>query len=305
MMESAIKEQVIQSVEAIKDKIKRMKNEESENEIKFSKIFKPITDPLKTMDLSLSKLNTQKNSEFDQTDSFKTGNESVYLDHNKDSNYDQEYDDNIQSSIFTPEIKVGRFSTPKSNIDSDKSKKFNIPFGIRKENEKLLIGNSEIQFCKIGALDDQYTLATISDKKYELTPGLKEILFNEKPNLEKITDMDKVVYKDILVNTSAHKRDYSPQGQIKGSKSMKYNKLVRPLFFDFDGDKPKDTKKGGTLPKLKTLKKNTDYVYWDDPNELIERLQLLIASKEAGNNSHDNEIISIIEELKEANIIKE
>ncbi|CAG9137606.1 unnamed protein product, partial [Plutella xylostella] len=46
-------------------------------------------------------------------------------------------------------------------------------------------------------------------------------------------------------------------------------------------------------------------VYWDDPNELIERLQLLIASKDAGNTNHDNEILSIIEELKEAGIIKE
>uniref|UniRef100_A0A6P7H984 Uncharacterized protein LOC114348959 n=1 Tax=Diabrotica virgifera virgifera TaxID=50390 RepID=A0A6P7H984_DIAVI len=31
-----------------------------------------------------------------------------------------------------------------------------------------------------------------------------------------------------------------------------------------------------------------EYVYWDDPNELCDRLELLIASQEAGNISHSN-----------------
>lgn len=45
------------------------------------------------------------------------------------------------------------------------------------------------------------------------------------------------------------------------------------------------------------------YTYWDDPNELVERLRLLVASKSAGHSGHRNEIMSIIEELREANII--
>lgn len=36
-----------------------------------------------------------------------------------------------------------------------------------------------------------------------------------------------------------------------------------------------------------------DYVYWDDPNELVDRLKLLIASQQASNPSHNNGIISI------------
>ena len=46
-----------------------------------------------------------------------------------------------------------------------------------------------------------------------------------------------------------------------------------------------------------------DLRYWDDPNELVDRLRLLIAERSAGNNNHDNEIHSIIEELREAKII--
>lgn len=51
-------------------------------------------------------------------------------------------------------------------------------------------------------------------------------------------------------------------------------------------------------------KKPVEFIHWDDPNELVNRLKLLVASQLAGSNSHVNEINSIIEELKEANIIE-
>jgi len=46
-----------------------------------------------------------------------------------------------------------------------------------------------------------------------------------------------------------------------------------------------------------------DYVYWDDPNELVNRLWLLDASHWAGNNSHDTEMLSTIEKLRDAGLI--
>lgn len=45
------------------------------------------------------------------------------------------------------------------------------------------------------------------------------------------------------------------------------------------------------------------YEYYDDPNELCDRLKLLVSSKQAGNTNHDYEINSIVEELREADII--
>lgn len=44
--------------------------------------------------------------------------------------------------------------------------------------------------------------------------------------------------------------------------------------------------------------------YWDDANELVDRLRLLVSSTSAGHTGHSNEIISIIEELREANLIE-
>lgn len=48
---------------------------------------------------------------------------------------------------------------------------------------------------------------------------------------------------------------------------------------------------------------NVTYQYWDDPNEICERLKLLIASQNAGNTNHTQEIDSILEELGERGLI--
>lgn len=45
------------------------------------------------------------------------------------------------------------------------------------------------------------------------------------------------------------------------------------------------------------------YEYFDDPNELCDRLRLLLSSKLAGNTNHQQEINSIIEELRELGLI--
>jgi len=46
-----------------------------------------------------------------------------------------------------------------------------------------------------------------------------------------------------------------------------------------------------------------DSVHWDDPTALVDRLRSLDASQRAGHNAHDNEILSILEELREAGLI--
>ena len=43
-----------------------------------------------------------------------------------------------------------------------------------------------------------------------------------------------------------------------------------------------------------------DYANWNDPNELIDRLRILMAEQTAGNQIHLKEIVKIIEELRGA-----
>lgn len=51
------------------------------------------------------------------------------------------------------------------------------------------------------------------------------------------------------------------------------------------------------------VKNRIIYEYFDDPNELCDRLQLLVSSRLAGNTNHMQEINSIIEELQELGCI--
>lgn len=48
---------------------------------------------------------------------------------------------------------------------------------------------------------------------------------------------------------------------------------------------------------------NIVYEYYNDYNKLCERLQLLLSSKIAGNSNHDQEINTIIDELRSNEII--
>jgi len=62
--------------------------------------------------------------------------------------------------------------------------------------------------------------------------------------------------------------------------------------------------KGLALPMLVKPDYKPEYIYWDDPNELVERLRLLAAEYQAGNTAHSNEIMAILEELREADLIE-
>jgi len=85
-------------------------------------------------------------------------------------------------------------------------------------------------------------------------------------------------------------------------RGYKYKYVIAPLM-SITSKKQKN-KSGKGLPHTMILNDNVIYyVHWDDPNELMNRLRLLDASHRAGNKAHDNEMLSIIEELREAGLI--
>ncbi|XP_071053585.1 uncharacterized protein [Onthophagus taurus] len=67
---------------------------------------------------------------------------------------------------------------------------------------------------------------------------------------------------------------------------------------------PKPKTGSGHLNKLLVPAAIKEYEYWDDVNELVDRLRLLLASETTGHTAHHNEIISLIEELREAQVIR-
>jgi len=135
----------------------------------------------------------------------------------------------------------------------------------------------------------------IDGKRYAGTPGLYELIFMNLPNEEICTSEDTENYKKILLATNAHRYGHSAQNRVVGSKGHKYKNIIAPLLKNRAGK--------GISDVVKLNNNKIDYVHWDDPNELVDRLRLLEASRHAGHNAHDNEISSIIEELREVGLI--
>ena len=154
---------------------------------------------------------------------------------------------------------------------SDKSKiEKTFGFSINK-NGKLTIGDRLVKI--------ENDKIILGNEEFAGTPGLFSLLVLKEPDFQKLKDEDFRNYKRILEKTGVHLK--SDGYQLKANPGKKYQKIIKPLF----------------------VKTGKGFVYWDNPNELVERLKLLCASQTAGNNSHQNEIIDIVEELKEANII--
>lgn len=185
-------------------------------------------------------------------------------------------------------------------LDKNDSNFLDLIYGVRKEpSGAYTLGNSKVIFDKNNVDVDGF--------KYPKTHGLMELLVAKQPNQTMISQDDLKIYKEILEMSSIHRKKMNPNESIRAHNSSKFNNIIAPLF--------SLTKKpiiGGrglqahtSLPIYKVARNNInmDYVYWDDPNELVDRLQLLVAEQSAGNNNHINEIHSIIEELREGGYI--
>lgn len=188
---------------------------------------------------------------------------------------------------------------------TDNSNEFDHKYGIRHdaEIESFHIGNSRIH------IDGNDLVLQNNNKRYKGTIGLYELLFKKAPkNFDKY---DLEAYREIILKTSAHKRYYQKNQQVDGSRLPKYTKIISPLIH-FDSESSMSSSNSGSSRSKsvgyglqKEVNNNTiDYVYWYDVNELVDRLRLLIASNQAGNNNHRSEIVSISEELTEAGYIE-
>jgi len=142
-------------------------------------------------------------------------------------------------------------------------------------NGVFKLGQEEVEFKAKSII--------IKDASYQLTPGLVELIFSRYPM--QYTHNDLNTYKEILIQTSAH---LTLDGTKIKKGGTKYTQIISKLF------------PSGMGMKLQTH----NLVYWNDPNELVDRLRLLLASQSAGNTGVSNEILSIFEELYECGITK-
>lgn len=177
----------------------------------------------------------------------------------------------------------------------DTEGKFDQQYGVRfnLETNKFHIGNKEVDF------DGQDIYITDGGNRvtYKGTPGFYELMFKKNPI--GYTQADKEQYKDIVKRSAANRLNYNPTNKILGNGGKKYSKVVKHLE---PKGTPKAARKGGA-GLFRVNNKKIEYVPWKDPNTLVDRLRILIASQVAGHTGHNNEIVSLIEALKTEKVI--
>ena len=155
-------------------------------------------------------------------------------------------------------------------------------FGLYSEGNIWKIGNKTVRVDG----DD----LIIEEKRYPGTQGLWELVVKDEPSERKYNPEDLNAYSEILIKTNAMRRKNDPTNpRPKSSASFKWNNVVKDIW------KKRDEYKGQGL--------NTTVIIPCDPNALIERLDLLMASKEAGHTGTRNEIVSICDELLRQKIV--
>jgi len=163
---------------------------------------------------------------------------------------------------------------------SDYAAKQNVDktFGIYKNprDKQYYIGNTPI--------DIRENNLVVGDKEYEGTPGLWELIISKKPDISIYSHNDLDNYAQIMVETNALKQNNNPtEVTPKSSRGWKWKNILRNIW------REKSKYEGQGFPST--------IVIPSDPNALAERLELLLASKAAGNTGVRNELVSICDEL--------
>jgi len=154
-------------------------------------------------------------------------------------------------------------------------------------NGKIYLGDSEFNM-------DLHSIY-VKGQQYPGTKGLYDLIFlyNPPEQSNSYDDSDLEMYREIVNSTNLARKGFVKTGHINGS-GKKYQKLIKDLVYRESS--------GKGLFNLIT-DQSVQYIPWNDPNELVDRLKLLMSSQQAGNLSHTNEINAILKELLEEGLI--
>lgn len=317
--EMELTQKLVEVTDAVRKKFNSIKNKHMENQVALEKIYEPITKPLKH--ISETALANRKFQSPTGTQP-KISSFSTPIKH---KTMHTEMEDEDVADSFPEEESPYQLETPPSSLVSSSGNKnvseyvknyiiglkagetaFDTIYGIYIDSDsgKLMMGNAEVRF-----LDRKVTLwrAGKQLKSYVGNSQLYDLLFLKLPpdvssKGQGISDENMRLYEEILNITNAAYKNYDIKLGYRSSKSKKYNEVIKPLLTY--RMTLRSTRGSGLMPTRKIYThKSIDYVYWNKPKELVDRLRLLWSSKTAGHSGHDNEILSLIEELREEGVI--
>ena len=318
-------ELLVHNINALSDSIRRknraLRSDISERDAFLETTFKPVVEPLKEISQKLTRSDENKeninpliknkvddimndstdamNSEYEE----ETSDDVSNLEVEEEEEDEEKHEASESNSDKQNEKEVGGTSQPSSasrismlsqdiGYKGELTKKYvlkmlhsTLPkrnyhvYGARLTDEGLMIGNSLIRI-------DNADNLTIKNKTFKGTPGLFELLFTKEP--QGYTRKDLESFKTICKVTNAHKKGYDAASPVYRNKSIKYKNLIMKLF--------PPTKSGRGMDMKNSY--NTNVIYYNDVNKLVNRMRLLYEAKEAGHTGVDNEIIALSSELR-------
>ena len=120
-------------------------------------------------------------------------------------------------------------------------------------------------------------------KEYEGTPGLWELIVSKEP--KNFTEEDYENYANLMVETNSLHQKNNPN-KPRSADSYKWKNILSHIWHN----RKKHEGKGVV-------------VIPSNPNALLERLDLLLSSQEAGHTGVGNELVSICDELKRQGVL--
>ena len=153
----------------------------------------------------------------------------------------------------------------------------NYHMGAQKGKDGVYRGNNKI-------ITIAYNNIYVDGEKFTGTPGLWELIMEDNP--KNYTKEDLNNYGNLLVKTNALHQDFDPKNPYpRASRSHKWHSIL------------------GTIWVTKEYRGSGVVVIPSDPNALLERLDLLLASQKAGHTGVRNELVSICDELKRQGVL--
>ena len=131
-----------------------------------------------------------------------------------------------------------------------------------------------------------YNNIYVDGERFTGTPGLWELIMENKPNPKNYTKEDYNNYSNLLFKTNAMQQNFDRKNTYpRASRSYKWQNILSLIW------------------AAKAYQGKGVVVIPSDPNALLERLDLLLASQEAGHTGVRNELVSICDELKRQGVL--
>ena len=170
-------------------------------------------------------------------------------------------------------------------------KKRDTTFGIYKENGDHYKGNTHV------IIKDDDIIIKETGERFVGTHGLWKLITSKNLSLDKIEwdKMDEKDYVRLLEKTYVLHRGNNPNSpHAKSSGGRKWNNILTFIWHT-----NRFPKKG----EFEEYEGQGVVVIPSDPNALLERLDLLLASQKAGHTGVRNELVSICDELKRQGVL--